>query len=37
MTNLIPGAGYRFRGRDFTPAPGQTITLDDVVVELPKQ
>jgi RNA polymerase sigma factor (sigma-70 family) len=36
IKNLIPGAGYRFRGRDFTPAPGQTITLDDVVVESPK-
>jgi RNA polymerase sigma factor (sigma-70 family) len=33
MINLIPGAGYRFRGRDFTPTPGQTIALDDVVVE----
>ena len=35
LRNLIPGAPYRFRGRDFTPEPGQTIDLGDVVVAKP--
>ena len=35
MFNLIPGAPYRFRGRDFTPEPGQTIDLGDVVIAKP--
>jgi hypothetical protein len=33
LRNLIPGAPYRFRGRDFTPEPGQTVDLGEVVVE----
>ncbi len=35
LRNLIPGAPYRFRGRAFTPEPGQTIDLGEVVVEKP--
>ena len=35
MINLIPGAPYRFRGRYFTPEPGQTIDLGDVVIARP--
>ncbi len=35
MVNLIPGARYRFRGREFTPEPGQTVDLGDVVVAKP--
>ncbi len=31
MVNLIPGARYRFGGREFTPEPGQTVDLDIVV------
>jgi hypothetical protein len=37
MINLIPGAAYRFRGGIFTPEPGQTIALDDVMVEPPSK
>ncbi len=33
LRNLIPGATYRFRGREFVPQPGQTIDLGEVVVE----
>ncbi len=33
LRNLIPGAPYRFRGREFTPEPGQTVDLGEVVVE----
>jgi RNA polymerase sigma factor (sigma-70 family) len=33
LGNLIPGATYRFRGREFTPEPGQTVDLGEVVVE----
>jgi RNA polymerase sigma factor (sigma-70 family) len=33
LRNLIPGATYRFRGREFTPEPGQTVDLGEVVVE----
>jgi hypothetical protein len=33
LRNLIPGATYRFRSRDFTPEPGQTVDLGEVVVE----
>ena len=33
LRNLIPGAPYRFRGRDFTPEPGQTVDVGEVVVE----
>ncbi len=32
ITNLIPGARYHFRGREFTPEPGQAIDLGEVVV-----
>jgi hypothetical protein len=35
LRNLIPGAPYRFRGRDFTPEPGQTVDLGEVVVAKP--
>jgi protocatechuate 3,4-dioxygenase beta subunit len=35
MINLIPGARYRFRGHEFTPEPGQTIDLGDVVIAKP--
>ena len=35
MINLIPGAPYRFRGREFTPEPGQTIDLGEVVIAKP--
>ena len=35
MLNLIPGAPYRFRGRGFTPEPGQTIELGEVVIAKP--
>jgi hypothetical protein len=35
MFNLIPGAPYRFRGSEFTPEPGQTIELGDVVIAKP--
>ena len=35
LRNLIPGAPYRFRGRAFTPEPGQTIDLGEVMVEKP--
>jgi RNA polymerase sigma factor (sigma-70 family) len=35
LRNLIPGAPYRFRGRDFNPEPGQTIDLGDVVIAKP--
>jgi hypothetical protein len=37
VINLIPGARYRFRGREFTPEPGQTIDLSDVPVERPSR
>jgi RNA polymerase sigma factor (sigma-70 family) len=33
LRNLIPGATYRFRGREFIPEPGQTIDLGEIVVE----
>ena len=33
IPNLIPGAPYLFRGRDFAPEPGQTVDLGDVAVE----
>jgi protocatechuate 3,4-dioxygenase beta subunit len=33
LRNLIPGAPYRFHGREFTPEPGQTVDLGEVVVE----
>jgi len=33
MTRLVPGAMYRFRGHDFTPAPGQIVDLEYVVVD----
>ncbi len=33
IPNLIPGAPYRFRRRDFRPEPGQTVDLGDVAVE----
>jgi hypothetical protein len=33
IPTLIPGAPYRFRGRDFRPEPGQTVDLGDVAVE----
>jgi RNA polymerase sigma factor (sigma-70 family) len=33
LRNLIPGAPYRFRSREFTPEPGQTVDLGEVVVE----
>jgi 5-hydroxyisourate hydrolase-like protein (transthyretin family) len=32
---LIPGAPYRFRGRDFRPEPGQTIDIGEVVIQKP--
>jgi hypothetical protein len=35
MFNLIPGAPYRFRGRYFSPEPGQTIDLGEVVIAKP--
>jgi hypothetical protein len=35
MLNLIPGAPDHFRGRDFTPEPGQTIDLGEVVIANP--
>ncbi len=35
MINLIPGAPYRFRSRYFTPEPGQTIDLGEVVIAKP--
>ncbi len=35
MFNLIPDAPFRFRGRDFTPEPGQTIDLGEVVIARP--
>ena len=35
MVNLIPGARYRYRGREFTPEPGQTIDLGEIVVAKP--
>jgi hypothetical protein len=35
MFNLIPGAPYLFRGREFTPEAGQTIDLGDVVIAKP--
>ncbi len=37
LPNLIPGAPYRFRGREFIPEPGQTIDLGEVVVEKPRR
>jgi hypothetical protein len=36
MINLIPGAPYRFRGREFTPEPGQTVDLGDVPAPKPE-
>ena len=33
LRNLIPGATYRFRGREFVPEPGQTVDLGEIVVE----
>ncbi len=36
MVNLIPGARYRFHGREFTPEPGQTVDLGEVVVARPQ-
>jgi 5-hydroxyisourate hydrolase-like protein (transthyretin family) len=33
ISSLIPGAPYRFHGRDFRPEPGQTVDLGDVVVK----
>jgi 5-hydroxyisourate hydrolase-like protein (transthyretin family) len=35
ISSLIPGAPYRFRGRDFRPGPGQTVDLGDVAIEKP--
>jgi RNA polymerase sigma factor (sigma-70 family) len=35
LSSLIPGAPYRFRGRDFRPESGQTIDLGDVAVQKP--
>jgi hypothetical protein len=35
MINLIPGAPYRFRRREFTPEPGQKIDLGDIVIAKP--
>jgi hypothetical protein len=35
LINLIPEARYRFRGREFTPQPGQTIDLDDIPAPKP--
>jgi hypothetical protein len=35
MFNLIPGARYRFRGREFMPEPDPTIDLGDVVIVKP--
>jgi RNA polymerase sigma factor (sigma-70 family) len=35
IANLIPGARYRFRDRDFRPESGQTVDLGDVVVAKP--
>jgi RNA polymerase sigma factor (sigma-70 family) len=36
IANLIPGARYRFRDREFTPLPGQSIDLGDVAVQKPR-
>jgi RNA polymerase sigma factor (sigma-70 family) len=35
MVSLIPGATYRFRGRDFTAEAGKTIDLPDVTIAVP--
>jgi RNA polymerase sigma factor (sigma-70 family) len=35
IDNLIPGAPYRFRNRDFRPGPGQTVDLGEVVIKNP--
>src|SRR5262249_21291189 len=35
IENLIPGAPYRFRNRDFRPGPGQTVDLGEVVIKNP--
>jgi RNA polymerase sigma factor (sigma-70 family) len=35
MINLIPGAPYRFHGRNFSPEPGQTVDLGDIVRKPP--
>jgi RNA polymerase sigma factor (sigma-70 family) len=35
IANLIPGARYRFRDREFTPGPGQAIDLDNIAVDRP--
>jgi hypothetical protein len=32
FVNLIPGATYRYRGRDFTAEAGKTIELPDITV-----
>ncbi len=36
MVNLIPGARYRYHGREFTPEPGQTVDLGDIPAPKPK-
>jgi RNA polymerase sigma factor (sigma-70 family) len=35
IVNLIPGARYRFRDREFTPLPGQSIDLDHIAAGKP--
>ncbi len=35
LINLIPGAHYRFHGREFTPEPGQTVDLGEARIERP--
>jgi hypothetical protein len=35
IANLIPGARYRFRDREFTPLPGQSIDLDHIAADKP--
>ncbi len=37
LRNLIPGAPYRFRGREFTPEPGQTVDLGEIEVDRPRR
>jgi RNA polymerase sigma factor (sigma-70 family) len=37
LSSLIPGAPYRFRGRDFRPESGRTVDLGDIVVEEPRR